>query len=200
MPTTFKKTVRRSAGDGRTYIYPHRLANGTAARSREVKAQLAIAIRYFETIVGQRRSAFDPEALISLFGEPKLARGLVTAFARYYRYRPLSVGEVLPSATTDLLHEKRLASPVALRANVFRFVNDAPRPGYAPSADRGDILTSFGADLSLDPEQLTDLLWLDSEENWVLTRLAKPEPADLIALYDYLALETVLRYASRVEL
>jgi len=33
-----KKTVRRSATDGRAYIYPHRLGNSPAARTREVRA------------------------------------------------------------------------------------------------------------------------------------------------------------------
>jgi predicted nuclease of restriction endonuclease-like RecB superfamily len=195
-----KKTVRRSAGDGRTYIYPHRIANGPAARGREVRAQLAIAIRYFETMVGQRRAALDPEALVALFGDHKLARGLVAAMARYYRYRPLQYNEVVPVTVVDTLFEPRLGTPAALRANLFRFLNTAPRAGFATEGDRADILSDFGADLGLDPEQLADLLWLDGEEHWVLTRLATPDPADLIALYDFLALETVLRYASKLEL
>ncbi len=197
---TLKKTVRRSAGDGRVYIYPTRLATAPPARRREVAAQLGIAIRYFETMVGQRRAAFDPEALIGLFGDPKLARGLVAAFARYYRYRPLKPGEVVPPAVADGLYEKRLATPAALRANLFRFVNTAPQYGYALEVDRADVLSHFGADLGLDPEQVADLLWLDSAENWLLTRLAQPQPADLIAVYDALAIETVLRYASRLDL
>ncbi|HMA35811.1 MAG TPA: DUF790 family protein [Chloroflexia bacterium] len=197
---TLKKTVRRSASDGRTYIYPHRLSSAPAARQREVRAQLSIAIRYFETMVGQRRTAFDPDALVSLFGDPKLARGLVVALARYYRYRPLQYGEVVPLAVADSLFEKRLGTPAALRANLFRFVNTAPRRGFTAEGDRGDLLSSFGADLGLDPEQLADLLWLDGEENWVLTRLATPEPHDVIAVYDFLALEAVLRYASKLEL
>ncbi len=197
---TLKKTVRRSAGDGRVYIYPTRLATAPAARRREVAAQLGIAIRYFETMVGQRRSAFDPEALIALFGDPKLARGLVAAFARYYRYRPLKPGEVVPSAVADGLYEKRLATPAALRANLFRAINTTPQHGYTLEADRADVLSHFGADLGLDPEQVADLLWLDSAENWLLTRLAQPQAADLIAVYDFLAIETVLRYASRLDL
>ncbi|MDQ2807456.1 MAG: DUF790 family protein [Chloroflexota bacterium] len=197
---TLKKTVRRSAGDGRVYIYPTRLATAPAARRREVAAQLGIAIRYFETMVGQRRAAFDPEALIALFGDPKLARGLVAAFARYYRYRPLKPGEVVPPAVADGLYEKRLATPAALRANLFRAINTAPQHGYTLEADRADVLSHFGADLGLDPEQVADLLWLDSAENWLLTRLAQPQAADLIAVYDFLAIETVLRYASQLDL
>jgi|GEM_PF-686882 len=197
---TLKKTVRRSAGDGRVYIYPTRLATAPPARRREVAAQLGIAIRYFETMVGQRRAAFDPEALIALFGDPKLARGLVAAFARYYRYRPLKPGEVVPPAVADGLYEKRLATPAALRANLFRAINSAPQHGYTLEADRADVLSHFGADLGLDPEQVADLLWLDSAENWLLTRLAQPQAADLIAVYDFLAIETVLRYASRLDL
>ena len=195
-----KKTVRRSASDGRTYIYPHRLAGGPAARSREVRAQLAIAVRYFETMVGQRRAAFDSEALVGLFGDPKLARGLVAAFARYYRYRRLDYAEVIPQALADGLYEKRLGTPAALRANLFRFLNTAPRCGFAAEGDRADLLAAFGADLGLDPEQVHDLLWLDGEENSVLMRLATPDPADLVALYDFLGLETLLRYTSRLDL
>src|SRR4051794_24392657 len=112
-----KKTVRRSASDGRTYIYPHQLGGGPLGRRREVQAQLAIAVRYFETMVGQRRYAFDTEALIALFGDPKLARGLVTAFARYYRYRRLEFADVVPAAVANDLHEKRLGTPATLRAN-----------------------------------------------------------------------------------
>jgi hypothetical protein len=197
---TLKKTVRTAAGDGRTYIYPTRLATAPPGRRREVRAQLAIAIRYFETMVGQRRAAFDPEALIALFGDPKLARGLVAAFARFYRYRPLKPSEVLPPALADRLYEARLASPAALRANLFRFANTDPHHGYALEADRADLLSHFGADLGLDPEQVAELLWLDSEENWVLTRLSEPDANDLMAVYDFLALETVLRYASRIDL
>jgi hypothetical protein len=194
-----KKTVRRSATDGRVYIYPHRLGNTPAARTREIRAQLSIAIRYFETMVGRRRSAFDPEALVSLFGEPKLARGLVTALARYYRYRPLQPEDIVPAATAAALRERGLGGPVALRAALFTRANTPPRAGFVPEGDRGDALSTFGAELGLDPEQLSDLLWLDSEENWALTRLATPDPADLISLYDYLALETVLRYASKLD-
>ena len=182
------------------HIYPHQLGSGPAARGREIRAQLAIAVRYFETMVGQRRLAFDSEALIALFGDPKLARGLVAAFARYYRYRRLEFADVVPAAVADDLREKRLGTSAALRANLFRFLNTAPRAGFAAEADRADLLAAFGADLSLDPEQMADLLWLDSEENWVLTRLAVPEPADLVALYDFLALEMLVRYASKLDL
>src|SRR5690242_16629494 len=144
-----KKTVRRSASDGRTYVYPHQLSGGPAARGREVRAQLAIAIRYCETMVGQRRLAFDTEALIALFGDPKLARGQVAAFARYYRYRRLEFADVVPAALAEGLHEKRLGTAPALRANLFRFLNAAPRSGFAAEADRADLLAAFGADLGL---------------------------------------------------
>ncbi len=195
-----KKTVRRSPRDGRTYLYPQLIGSAAVARRRAIRAQLDIAIRYFESQVGQRRAAFDAEALIGLFEDPRLARGLVAAFARYYRFRRLGFAEVVPTAVAERLQEARLGSPAALRMNLFRYLNTAPRPGFATEAGRPDDIAAFAAGLDVAPGDATELLWLDAESNWVLTRLATPQPADLIAVYDFLTVETFLRYASRLTL
>src|SRR3954452_23143112 len=156
---TLKKTVRKSSSDGRTYVYRHRVSGGTAERVREMKARLKIAIRYFDTMVGRRRAEMDPEGVISLFGDHKLARGLIVALARFYRYRRMEFAEVVPAEVAARLSGMGLGTSAALRGALFKRVNCPPEQwGYAIEDEREAMLETMAESIGLDGAQLGELL------------------------------------------
>ena len=62
------KTTRRAPGDGLPRLFPRVLGDD------RFSPRLGIALRFFETHLGRPRHEFDADALVTLFGDPKLAR------------------------------------------------------------------------------------------------------------------------------
>lgn len=181
------KTTRRDNTTKQRRIYPRFL------RDDSIKPQLGIAIRYFETKLGLLRRDLDAEALIQLFGDPRLARCLVACLARSYRYRTRQFADLIGTERAAALKERGLAIPRDLRALAYGTANATA--GFVPPHDRARFLNDLVPDLDLvEAEQA---LWLDAPDQAVLIRVGPvPTVEDIQALYNLRALETLLRAAS----
>ena len=188
-----RKTVRREKGGkgGLRRLFPRLL------RDESVVPKVSIAIRFFESKLGLLRRELDGEALAQLFGDAKLARCLVGCLARSYRYRARTFADVLGDERTGALAGRGLATPRDLRALAYQTANQAG--GFVHPAERARFL----ADLvpGLDLAEVEQLLWLDAEDQAILTRVGPvPTAAEVLALYNLRVLETVLRNARAVRL
>jgi hypothetical protein len=180
------KTTRRAAGSGLPRLFPRVLGDD------RLDARLGIAIRFFETHLGRSRGELDAEALVALFGDPKLARGLLRCLARSYRYRSRPLAEVLGTERAAALTARGQGTPRDLRALAYRRANQAG--GFVSPAQRVDFLRHLSADL--EPAELEQVLWLDAPEQAVLVRQGPvPTPADIRACYNVQVLETLLSTA-----
>lgn len=210
-PADFKKTTR-GAGEGRA-IYPHQI------RDDRYTAAIGFAVAYFERMVGQRRAAFEAEALLEFFGDPRLARGLVACLSRTYAWRSLSFDEALGAEAADALARAGVGRPAELRARLYALANERYGGFIAPD-ERPAALAALADELAaaalarreweqgdpppparLTPAQLERALTLDADDEQVLVRLgAPPAPAEVVDLYNFHSLETALCYAERIRL
>ncbi len=192
----FKKTMRKSAeGSGApASVYPHQI------KDKKAIARLEVAIRTFDTLVGKRRGEMDAQTLIDFFGDPRLARGIVACLGQYYVYRTPRFADVVGSEAAQRLAAAGLDTPIRLRAHTYTAINEQCG-GYLPEARRTVLLNDLAQPFGLNGFQWESLLYLDSEDNQILNRTgAIPVPADLVSLYNFHALDTVLRRSSKIVL
>jgi predicted nuclease of restriction endonuclease-like RecB superfamily len=179
-------SVRRDRGRERRRLYPRLL------RDDSLKPRAGIALRYFETKLGLARRELDPEALMQLFGEPKLARCIVSCLARAYRYRTRSFAELLGAERANALAARGIAGPRELRAFAYARANEDG--GFVEPAERARFLDSLLPELDLvEAEQA---LWLDAPDQAILTRIGPvPEVEEVLAHYNLRTLESLFRVA-----
>jgi hypothetical protein len=204
----FKKTAR-GAAEGRR-LYPHQI------RDERHTAAISYAVAYYERMVGERRAAFEAEALLEFFGDPRLARGLVACLARTYTWRAPTLAEALGPRAAVALAQAGVGRPSDLRARLYAFAN-ARFDGFIPPEERPAALAALAAELTddvraaprlspaspepLTPEQLERALGLDAEGERVLVRLGPPPaPAEVVDRYNFHSLETAICYAESVRL
>src|SRR5581483_248971 len=160
----------------------------------------AIAVEYFESMLGRERGAFDVEALVQLFGDHKVARCLVACLGRSYHFRRRTIGELVPPAAQRRLRRAGLDSPLALRLALFDRINESGT-GFLAGSARDATYASIERELGLRAGQLEPLLYLDAPEQAVLIRTGTPpRPEDVVAQYNAGVLETLLRHAERIDL
>jgi len=189
-----RRTVRRRGADGPAQVYPYLL------KDERLYPQLALAIDYFESMVGRPRAELDGEVLVQFFADHRLARAVVASLAGHYRYRRQGFADALDAPALARLAALDLHSPADLRAALYADVNRHDG-GFAADAARTAAIGRLAARVELAPDTVEALLVLDAEDRAPLVRLGlPPTPAEVAAIYNHLVAETVLRAAARVDL
>ncbi len=189
-----KKTVR-SRGDGERYLHPKLLDPAV------VSAQVTLALAYFQSRLGRARHETDPEMLVRFFGDPKVARGLVACLGASYRWRTQHFAEALEPEDVTRLAALGLRTPSDLRLYLYDYVNDNGHGFLSAEPMREDNLRPIARRLRLPGAKLDQLAALDAEENAVLVRVGPvPEPACVVAMYNFHTVDAVLRNGVAVEL
>lgn len=192
----FKKTSRKSAaGSGvPASVYPHQM------KDKKAVARLEIAIRTFDTLVGKRRGELNPQTMVDFFGDPRLARGVVACLGQFYKYQTPRFSDIVGTDGARRLAEASLTTPISVRAHTYAHVNTA-HDGFLAESDRAACYAGIAEPFCLSAYLWDSLLHLDAEENQILTRPgAVPTPADIVALYNFHALDTCLRRAEKIVL
>ena len=185
-------TTRRAGGSVR--LYPRLL------RDRSRLPGIAIAIEYFESLLGRERRELQAEVLVEFFGDPKLARGLVSCLRHSYRFRSPRLEDVVGRLAARRLQRAGLGMPSSLRLWLFDRVNER-HDGFLTARARPELLAALEAELGLRAGQLERVLDLDGAERTRLERVGGvPRPADVAAEYNFQVLEALLRHAELVEL
>jgi hypothetical protein len=138
-------SMRRVAGQ--LNVYPRLL------RDASMLPRLSLAIDYFESLLGQERQQLEPEMLLELFGDPRLARGIAAALGHSYRFQPRRFDEVVGRAGAARLKRAGLASSPMLRLWLYDQLN-AAHAGFLPAGGRPEVWSHLAADLKLRPDQL----------------------------------------------
>ncbi len=188
------KTTRKGKDGARRRIFPRFI------RDQTVLPKVGLAIDYLEGMIGRKRSELSPDVVLDLFGDPKLARCMLTCLAESYRYRSLEIAEVVGDDAAVALAGWDLMSPADLRAHLYRIANTTGG-GFVGATERSSFLAAAAVPLGLTGDQLSTLLTLDAEAHQRLVRIGpKPEPADVVARYNLILLSSVLRNASSLEI
>jgi len=186
-------TTRRAA-DGDPQLYPRLL------KDRAILTSIDIALQYFETMVGEKRRALDPEALVHFFGDYKVARGMVASLGRTYRYRTPQLPEVVTRTAWQRLQRAGLEGPGALRALLWDEAN-TDRSGFLDGERRVQVLHRLEGKFALRAGQFSRLVALDAPEHAILCRLGEqPRPADVLAEYRRGIVAALLTHSERIEL
>ena len=191
----WKKTSRKSNAPGMpAAVYPHQL------KDKKAIARLEIAIRTFDAAAGKRRRDMDAQAMTDFFGDPRLARGIVACLGQFYRYETPDFGQIVGQGGAGRLRDAEMTRPVHVRAFTYAYVNER-HGGFLTEAGRAECYAALASEFCLTAQQWDTLLHSDSEDNQILTRLgAVPTPADIVALYNFHSLDTVLKRASQIVL
>jgi hypothetical protein len=189
-----RRTVRRRGPDAPAQAYPFLL------RDDRLYPQLALAVEYFESMVGRPRAELDGEVLVQFFADHRLARGVVAGLAGHYQYRRQGFADALDPATGARLAEQGVYTPIDLRAALYDDVNRQDG-GFAADTNRAGAVARLAARLDLAADAVEALLVLDAEDRAPLVRLAAPpSPTEVAAIYNHLVADAVLRAAARVDL
>ncbi len=191
----FKKTSRKGSVPGTpAAVYPHQL------KDKKAIARLEIAIRTFDAAAGKRRQDMDAQAMTDFFGDPRLARGIVACLGQFYKYETPDFGQIVGQGGAGRLRDAEMTRPVHVRAFTYSYVNER-RGGFLTEAGRAECYAALASEFCLTAQQWDTLLHSDSEDNQILTRLGTvPTPADIVALYNFHSLDTVLKRASQIVL
>ena len=191
----FKKTSRKGSAPGMpAAVYPHQI------KDKKFVARLEIAIRTFDAAAGRRRRDMDAQAMTDFFGDPRLARGIVACLGQFYRYETPDFAALVGRDGAGRLRGAGLSRPVDVRAWTYAFVNERCN-GFLTEAGRAECYAALASEFCLTAQQWDVLLHSDAEDNQVLTRLgAVPTPADIVALYNFHSLDTVLKRAAQIVL
>lgn len=191
----FKKTSRKSSVAGASAsVYPHQL------KDKKAIARLEIAIRTFDAAAGKRRRDMDAQAMTDFFGDPRLARGIVACLGQFYKYETPDFRQLVGRDGAARLREAELTRPVEVRAFTYAYVNER-HGGFLAESERAACYEALAEEFCLTAHQWDTLLHSDSEDNQILTRLGSvPTPADIVALYNFHSLDTVLKRASQIVL
>ena len=128
------KTTRK-AGE----VQPRRLYL-RFAKDRSLVPKIDVAIDYLDAMVGRRRGDLAPDALLDVFGDPKLARCFLSCLADNYRYRTPSVADALGDAAASKLAERGLSAASDVRSHVFLEANRR-HSGFVDPTRREPFLT-----------------------------------------------------------
>ena len=188
------KTTRKGEEGELRKLYPR------FAKDRTLLPKVELAIGYLDGMVGRRRGDLSPDVVLELFGDPKLARCVLTCLADSYRYRTPEIAEVVGEAAAEALSGWDLLSAADLRGHAYRAAN-LDHHGFVADAERVRFLAEVAAPLGLEAGQLEELLHLDAERNALLIRVGpRPRAEDVLARYNATLALSVLRHASEVTL
>ncbi len=187
------KTTRSTDGGPRR-LYPR------YAKDKTLLPRIELAIGYLDGMVGRRRGDLAPDAVIDLFGDPKLARCMVSCLTDSYRYRTPRLAEALGDDAAAALAEAGMPTPAHVRAAVYRRAN-RDHGGFAAVEERDRLMGALATEVGIAPALLEEALHLDAERNHVLVRIGeRPRAEDVRARYNALLTLSVLRHASEVTL
>ncbi|HEY3080934.1 MAG TPA: DUF790 family protein [Chloroflexota bacterium] len=188
------RLTSRKEADGQRRLYPRLM------RDRAVLPKIAIAVRYFESMIGRKRAELEPETLVHFLGDHKLARCALACLGRAYRFRGPTIAECVSRTAQRRLLRAGVDSPRALRLLLFDRVNAADG-GFLDHETRQPRYETLERELGLRRGQLDDLLWLDADGQAILTRIGPPPaPEDVAAQHNVGVILSLLRHAERVEL
>lgn len=189
-----RKTTRRSGKDGMRMVYPHLL------RDRALAPRIDMTVRYLERMVGRPRSELDPEMVIQLFGDHKLARCIVACLGASYRHRARTFAEVLTGPDAHRLAGEGLTGPSELRLWLYRRANTTLR-GVVGRQARPVFVSAAAAALGLTFEQVDPLAALDAPANALLMRTGPiPSADEVVARYNYETLAALMACAKLVRI
>jgi hypothetical protein len=188
------KTTRRGKVGEPRRIYPRYL------RDASYLPKIELAIGYLDGMVGRKRGDLSPDAVIDLFGDPKVARCVLTCLSESYRYRTPEFAEVVGEEAALRLAGWDLLAAVDIRDLVYRTLNEE-RQGVIDPAERVAFLNRIGETLGVEDDALDQLLHLDAERNAILVRIGeRPRAEDVVARYNALLTFSVLRQSGTIEL
>ncbi len=188
------KTTRKGGEGEPRRLYPR------YAKDRSLLPKIDLAIGYLDSMVGRRRGDLAADAVLDLFGDPKLARCFLACLAENYRYRTPSLAEALGETAARHLAAHGVRTPGDVRASAYLAANRR-RDGFVAPSERDPFLAELAAGWGVSGGDVEGALHLDAERNAVLVRTGeRPRAEDVRARYNATLTLSTLRHASEMNL
>jgi predicted nuclease of restriction endonuclease-like RecB superfamily len=159
--------------------------------NEEIEGELLRARSLLEERLGSRLENFDEEDVTEAFSDRKRAETGMSVLKRYYLFRSPSLSEVVGRENLSRLSAKGMDSPMEIRLAFFEHLS-RDHSGFMSSESRDKLLEDFAAEIGLAGDILEQTMWLDEEDNRVLTRSVDGPPGDLAGAYNLEILSTIL--------
>ncbi|MHA1407213.1 MAG: DUF790 family protein [Candidatus Heimdallarchaeaceae archaeon] len=201
---------------------------GTGSKSKilplflhsEEKNKVQVIINFLEENIGRKKSEIDYDPLWTIFPTQKITKTLIASAARFYSFETQNLSDIfkikqekekkkeenrkgniqdfLPS-TTKKEPSILYLSPEELREQVFDYVN-LKKKGFVALEERETIMRKIESELSIPFEVVNNLLYIDSDSEKVLVKKGEVKALELIRLFNYDTIETLLCFAHQFEL
>ena len=169
--------------------------------SEEESGALDSFLAYLEDLVDKPKAEYNPETILKIFPSVRLARGVEHVLLRdYYSFVSLPL-EALPRADSERLLARGIDEPYKLRLVVTEKVNKT-RDGFVTEEEREETLKEVASELGVNLASIEKVLWLDGEDEKILTRLTEspPRSKELLPILNFHILESILKCSTLVTL
>jgi len=161
-------------------------------------SKINMAIKYLKDNIGRARKDIDFDEINYKFDNWKLAKGILHILTTFFfRFKQKKIREILTLEEINLLKRNNISDVVTLRLKFYYWVEKEYR-GVIPSKEYNNALERFSKDIGIDWKKLKEILYIDDDENKVLTEEQQPTAEDIKQIYNFEALSTVLYYAKKV--
>lgn len=128
-------------------------------------------VAYLNKLIGKPKAQYNSEIILKLFPSVRLARGVEHVLLRdYYSFSTLPLTQVLPEEESERFLAKGIVDPYKLRLLMTKKVNKELN-GFVLEEERINFLNEMAKELGVRLDSLEKVLWLDTEEEKILTRV-----------------------------
>lgn len=159
-------------------------------------------LAYLEDLIGKPKALYNTEIILNLFPSVRLGRGVEHVLLRdYYSFLSLPLTQVLPKEDSERFFAKGIEEPYKLRLLVTEKVNKE-LDGFVPEEERKKLLKETADGLGVSLDSIEKALWLDTEEEKILTRVNEipHPPKNLLPILNFHIFESILQCSTLVML
>jgi len=155
-------------------------------------------IDFLRTKVGLPKKEISFEELSDIFMDWKLLRGILHVLLLYFfRFKSRSVSELLSADEIKSIQSKGFIDLVDLRMDFYFWVEQEYQ-GVIPSNEYDSAITRYANRIGISKSKLIELLYLDDEDNKILVLEHEPTATEVLQVYNFEALSTILYYSKDV--
>lgn len=157
----------------------------------EMELELSKARDCFEKNLGMKFHEFDNQEVKRCFSDAKTAEAAISMLGRFYSFRTRTLNDLLGEEEVKRLSKMGINSCMDLRLRFFEFLA-LDHSGFMSSESRLPLLQEFADRIEMAESQLDDALWLDEDDNKILSRRVDTPPKNLGAVFSLEILSTIL--------
>ncbi len=152
-------------------------------------------VNIYEDYLSLPRESFPVEFACALFGDEKLASGVMYVIERYfYRYEAKSWQELFTEEEKRNLERKGVKDETSLKLYIYKRVGEIG--GFVKPSEKGKFLSLISRELGVPPDKIKEVFESSLTSRRRLKRVGqRPSALDVIKTYNKEYIDTLIRRA-----